>query len=82
MSEPRKVPEFPDRHPVIETPDRETSNWIAGEPSVQEMLRDPIVHSILRRDGLSLQDLLQAIALGRDRLDLTAAGMSPASDAA
>ncbi len=68
MSEPRKVPEFPDRHPVAETPDRETSNWILGEPSVQEMLCDPIVHSILRRDGLTGDDVRAALALGRERL--------------
>jgi hypothetical protein len=59
---------------------RETSAWIVGEPSVQDLLHDPLVHSLLRRDGLSLQDLQQAIALGRSRL--AAAERPAASDAA
>lgn len=46
----------------------EASNWIVGEPSVPDLLRDSLVHAVLRRDGLTLQDLLQAIALGRRRL--------------
>ncbi len=72
MSEPRKAPGFPGRHPVIETSDRESSNWIAGEPTVREMLRDPIVHSVLRRDGLTGDDVRAAVALGRERLKLAA----------
>jgi hypothetical protein len=47
---------------------RETADWITGEPSVQDLLRDPLIHAVLQRDGLGLQDLLQAIALGRARL--------------
>lgn len=47
---------------------RETANWITGEPSVQDMLRDPLVHAVLKRDGLGPQDLLRAIRLGRSRL--------------
>jgi hypothetical protein len=58
---------------------RDTAAWIVGEPSVQDLLHDPLVHSLLRRDGLSLQDLQQAIALGRRRL---AAERPAASDAA
>lgn len=56
----------------------EAGAWIAGEPAVRDVLGDPLIHAVLRRDGLSLQDLLQAIAVGRRRLAPPAA----ASDAA
>jgi hypothetical protein len=56
----------------------EPGTWIAGEPAVRDVLGDPLIHAVLRRDGLSLQDLLRAIAVGRQRLASPAA----ASDAA
>lgn len=59
--------------PLHDAPSREASGWIAGEPSVQDILRDPLIHAVLNRDGLSLNDLLQAIALGRSRLTAPAA---------
>jgi hypothetical protein len=68
---------------LSDDPVTETVPWILGEPTVEDLLRDPLVHAVLRRDGLSPQDLLQAIALGRGRLDpalLVAA--TRASDAA
>ena len=68
---------------LSDDPVTETVPWILGEPTVEDLLRDPLVHAVLRRDGLSPQDLLQAIALGRGRLDpamLVAAAR--ASDAA
>ena len=43
-------------------------DWIAGEPRLQDLLSDPLVHAVLQRDGLDLQDLRQAIARGRRRL--------------
>jgi hypothetical protein len=47
------------------------------------MLIDPVVHAVLRRDGLSLNDLLQAVAEARGRLAAgVAARKIPASDAA
>lgn len=66
-----------------EQPVTETANWVVGEPSMQEMLIDPVVHAVLRRDGLSLNDLLQAVAEARGRLAAgVAARKIPASDAA
>ncbi|GAB4358680.1 MAG: hypothetical protein Kow00114_11080 [Kiloniellaceae bacterium] len=66
-----------------EQPVTETANWILGEPSVQEMLIDPVIHAVLRRDGLSLNDLLQAVAEARRRLAARApAPAIAASDAA
>ncbi|MGF1628639.1 MAG: hypothetical protein ACFCUT_04145 [Kiloniellaceae bacterium] len=62
----------------------ETTPWIFGEPSIEELLRDPLVHAVLLRDGLDPQDLLRAIALGRGRLAPGAlvAAAAQASDAA
>lgn len=51
-----------------ETPVTETAPWIVGEPSLQDLLGDPVVHAVLRRDGLSTQDLMRAITRGRHRL--------------
>jgi len=66
-----------------EQPVTETANWVLGEPSMQEMLIDPVIHAVLRRDGLTLNDLLEAVAQARGRL---AAGVAArkmiASDAA
>jgi hypothetical protein len=56
-----------------ENPVTETAPWIVGEPSVQELLGDPVVHAVLRRDGLSVHDLMRAIARGRGRLSPTLA---------
>ena len=40
----------------------------AGEPSLAELLGDPVLHALLRRDGLSLGELEAAIAAARARL--------------
>jgi len=81
MSEQHVPLKSPGRQSVIEVPlrdsvrrdafgaaKREASAWIAGEPLLHDLLHDPLIHAILNRDGLDLQDLLQAIALGRRRL--------------
>jgi hypothetical protein len=61
----------------------ETTPWILGEPTIEELLRDPLVHAVLRRDGLNPQDLLQAVSLGRGRLAPAALmEVARASDAA
>jgi hypothetical protein len=56
-----------------ENPVTETAPWIFGEPSMQDLLGDPVVHAVLRRDGLSVHDLKRAIARGRGRLSPTLA---------
>jgi len=43
-------------------------DWITGEPPIDDFFEDPLVRAVLRRDGLGLEDLAQAIALGRRRL--------------
>jgi len=63
MIEQRSVLEQLNENPVTET-----SPWIVGEPSLQDVLGDPVVHAVLRRDGLSTQDLMRAIVRGRSCL--------------
>jgi hypothetical protein len=66
MIEQRSAIKLLDENPVTET-----VPWIVGEPSVQDLLADPVVHAVLRRDGLSMRDLMRAIARGRRRLSGT-----------
>jgi hypothetical protein len=78
MIEQRVVMELQNERPVPEA-----GSWIAGEPSMLDVLGDPLIHAVLRRDGLALPDLLQAIALGRRRLSPEpTANDIPTSDAA
>jgi len=42
--------------------------WIVGEPAMPDLLEDPLIHAVLRRDGLSLADLQSAISRARRRL--------------
>jgi hypothetical protein len=41
---------------------------MTGEPALGELLGDPILHAVLRRDRISLGDLEAAIAGARARL--------------
>lgn len=45
------------------------SAWIHGEPTVDDLLDDPVVITLLQRDGLTSEDVRAAVALGRSRLD-------------
>jgi len=57
--------------------------WIVGEPAMPDLLDDPLIHAVLRRDGLSLADLQSAITRARRRLAAPARRRAtPASDAA
>lgn len=67
------------QNPPAKEPSRDV--WITGEPVLQDLLEDPLIHAVLQRDGLDRQDLLQAIALGRRRL-IPASRPGSASDAA
>src|SRR3546814_18198800 len=53
---------------LTDNPVTETAPWIVGEPSMHEVLGAPVVHAVLRRDGLGLQDLMPAVARARRRL--------------
>ncbi len=32
---------------------RQSEAWLRGEPSIQELMSDPIIHLVMRRDGLT-----------------------------
>ena len=36
-----------------EEPLRQSEAWLRGEPSIQELMSDPIIHLVMRRDGLT-----------------------------
>ena len=42
--------------------------WERGEPSVEELLSDPILDSLARQDGLTLEDVRYALEAARRRL--------------
>lgn len=44
------------------------NNWLLGEPPIHEMLADPIVHLVMRRDNLGPADVRAAIERGRAAL--------------
>jgi hypothetical protein len=50
-----------------------------AEPELDELLADPVLHAVLRRDGLSLGDLEAAIAGARARLAGAARGQDGSS---
>ena len=55
------------------------SAWIHGEPGVDDLVDDPLVGLVLRRDGLNRQDLRSAVATGRARLSRIRAQESQAA---
>ncbi len=50
---------------------------VHGEPKLSELLRDPILHLLLDRDGVSLEDLRQLMKQTRRRRDRAAAEGPP-----
>jgi hypothetical protein len=36
--------------------------WLCGEPAIDDMLDDPIVRLVMRRDGITERDVRAAIA--------------------
>jgi len=45
-----------------------SQDWMAGEPALEDLLSDPILDVVLRRDGLTRRDVWQAVELARERL--------------
>ncbi len=39
--------------------------WLNGEPTIDDVLSDPIVQSLVRSDGLTYEDVHAAVALAR-----------------
>ncbi|MBL8698943.1 MAG: hypothetical protein JNK67_11260 [Alphaproteobacteria bacterium] len=49
---------------------RRASTLDPGEPSLRDLLNDPVLEAILRRDRISRDDLLAEICAARVRLGL------------
>jgi len=44
-------------------------DWLTGEPRIRDMLSDPIVHLVMRRDNLGPTDVWTAIDRARAALN-------------
>ncbi len=42
--------------------------WLNGEPTIDDVLSDPIVQSVMRSDGLTYEDVHAAVTLALARL--------------
>ena len=49
---------------------------ITGEPSLQDLLADPCLHALMRRDGVDMLCLLNTIAAAQTRLRQTHARLA------
>jgi hypothetical protein len=52
------------------------------EPALAELLADPILHLVMRRDSVSMTELCNHITAARARLGLTRFGLGPCGCAA
>lgn len=50
-----------------------------GEPSIEELLSDPIIHLVMRRDGLTVAAVRRVFEDAARRLDLPEAGQRQAA---
>lgn len=46
----------------------EQNDWIAGEPALHDVFAEPIVHLVMRCDGVSSEDLRRAVLSAQGRL--------------
>ncbi|HEX2114863.1 MAG TPA: hypothetical protein VHM01_10710 [Alphaproteobacteria bacterium] len=46
------------------------SRQVDGEPSLAELIDDPVIHALMARDGVRCADLVGAIDVARARLGL------------
>ena len=42
--------------------------WLNGEPTIDDVLSDPIVQSVMRSDGLTYEDVHAAVTMALARL--------------
>ena len=42
--------------------------WVQGEPSLQDVLNDPTIRTVMNRDGVRIEDLTELCAIVRKRL--------------
>jgi len=48
---------------------RKPTHWDGVEPAWDEVLDDPVVHAVMRRDGIARNELLDLMTTMRDRLE-------------
>lgn len=60
-------------------PSESPRGWLQGEPEIEEMLRDPIVHLVMARDGLTPQGLRRILRASGARL-MAAPGRAAAAE--
>lgn len=46
----------------------EWTRRLYGEPALQDLLADPCLHAVMRRDGVEMTTLLNMIAAAKSRL--------------
>ena len=66
-------------HPFLGTTMHGDERWICGEPSLDEMLADPIVRILMERDGLSEQSVRGVFEDAAKRLKAHAASVTRAA---
>ncbi len=47
--------------------------WDSAEPRWDEMLDDPVIHAVMRRDGVRRENLLDLMTEMRERLEVARA---------
>jgi hypothetical protein len=49
-------------------PNGEWNRRLTGEPTLHELLADPCLHAVMRRDGVDMPTLLNVITAAKSRL--------------
>jgi hypothetical protein len=49
-------------------PNGEWTRRLYGEPALQDLLADPCLHAVMRRDGVEMTTLLNVITAAKSRL--------------
>lgn len=42
--------------------------WLHGEPTIEEVMADPIVHFVMRSDGIRSEDVWETVRLASNHL--------------
>ena len=56
--------------PLQGEPLHQSESWLHGEPSIQEVMSDPIVHLVMRRDGLTPESVWAVIQTASVKLQM------------
>ncbi len=56
--------------PLQGEPLHQSEAWLHGEPSIQEVMSDPIVHLVMRRDGLTPESVWAVIQAASVKLQV------------